>query len=129
MPFKSIKISVIFFLLVCSFFTQAQNYGDKNYYLVDSLDLNNIIPSEKELIQNSLSKYYNAKSVEFKLKAINSLIENSFADSVWPKYNQWMYDYTEKELGDILPITNINDLNTKQKMILKYYSKSINNFG
>jgi tetratricopeptide (TPR) repeat protein len=110
-------------------FSQAQYYADKNYYLIDSLNLNNVIKSEKELIHKSLLKYHKSKSQEFKLKAINSLIENSWDDSVWPKYNQWMFDFTKQELANKLPISNIENLNTKDKMLLKFYSKSVNNFG
>jgi two-component sensor histidine kinase len=110
-------------------FSQAQYYADKNYYLIDSLNLNNVIKSEKELIHKSLLKYHKSKSQEFKLKAINLLIENSWDDSVWPKYNQWMFDFTKQELANKLPISNIENLNTKDKMLLKFYSKSVNNFG
>ena len=129
MSFKAKKNVLLSLSLVFYMFSQAQYYADKNYYLIDSLNLNNVIKSEKELIHKSLLKYHKSKSQEFKLKAINSLIENSWDDSVWPKYNQWMFDFTKQELANKLPISNIENLNTKDKMLLKFYSKSVNNFG
>ena len=129
MLFKAKKTILLLISLVFYLTSQAQYYADKNYYLIDSLNLNNVIKSEKELIHKSLLKYHKSKSQEFKLDAINSLIENSWDDSVWPKYNQWMFNFTEQELANKFPISNNENLNKRDKMLLKFYSKAVNNFG
>ncbi len=129
MDTKALKSYLFSCLLVFTLLSQAQNYVDSNYYLVDSLNLNSLVQSERDLIHNSLLKFHQSESKEFKLKSINFLIENSWDKSVWPKYNKWMYDFTENELKSILPIKNIKGLNSKDKMILKYYAYAINNFG
>jgi len=129
MLFKAKSIFFFFAALVISSFSQAQNYADKNYYLIDSLSLNDLVANEKELIHSSLTKFHSTENQEFKLKAINTIVENSWNDNVWHKYNQWMYDFTTQELKSILPISNKTNLNNKEKMFLKYYSNSLNNLG
>jgi len=129
MLFKAKSIFFFFAALVISSFSQAQNYADKNYYLIDSLSLNDLVANEKELIHSSLTKFHSTENQEFKLKAINTIVENSWNDNVWHKYNQWMYDFTNQELKSILPISNNTNLNSKEKMFLKYYTNSLNNLG
>ncbi len=129
MIIKAFKINYIFCFLVFTMLSQAQNYVDSNYYLVDSLNLTKLVASERNLIHEALLKYHQSESKEFKLKAINFLIENSWDKSVWPKYNKWMYRYTQNELKSLLPIKNPELLNSKDKMILKYYAYAINNMG
>ncbi len=129
MIIKAFKINYIFYFLVFTMLSQAQNYVDSNYYLVDSLNLTKLVASERNLIHEALLKYHQSESKEFKLKAINFLIENSWDKSVWPKYNKWMYRYTQNELKSLLPIKNPELLNSKDKMILKYYAYAINNMG
>jgi len=129
MLFKAKYTFLIYVLLVAYLPSQAQNYADKNYYLIDSLNLNDLVDNEKELIHRSLTKFHSTKSQEFKLKAINTIVENSWDDNVWHKYNQWMYGFTRRELGTVLPLSNNSNLNAREKMFLKYYSNSLNNIG
>ena len=112
-----------------SSFSQAQNYADKNYYLIDSLEYNILIQSEKKILDSSLIIYHKATSDIQKLDAINIIVENSWDDDLWPKYNQWIYDSTKKKLNKILLKGSFKNLNKKEKELLKYYSNAINNFG
>jgi len=129
MLFKT-KIT-LFFLITLVFVTtsQAQNYGDKKYYLVDSLNLNDLVANEKELIHTSLAKFHNTENQELKLKVINTIVENSWDDDVWHKYNQWMYVFTKQKLSKLFPITSSTNLDKREKIFLKYYSNSLNNLG
>jgi len=107
----------------------GQTYADKNYYLIDSLNYEVLVDSEKKLIKSSLKAYHNTTQDSLKLKAINRIIEDSWNDNVWHKYNRWMYNFTKQELGEVLPITINTSLNSKEKILLKYYSNSLNNIG
>jgi len=129
MLFKAKYIVLIYVLLVSYLPSQAQDYADKNYYLIDSLNLSDLVENEKELIHTSLTKFHNTNSQSLKLKAINTIVENSWDDVLWPKYNQWMFDYTKRELGQALPVTNIENLNVGEKLLLKYYANALNNIG
>ncbi|PHS10817.1 MAG: hypothetical protein COA88_00590 [Kordia sp.] len=127
--FKAKHIFFFLFILVLFFSSQAQNYADKNYYLVDSLDLNNLVVNEKEMLKKSLVDYHKANTESQKLAAINTIIENSWDANVWPKYNQWMYRYTNEMLEGVIPITDSVNINPRGKIFLKYYSNSLNNIG
>jgi len=109
--------------------SQAQHYGDKNYYLVDSLDVDKLVPNEQKLLHTSLINFHKTNNQELKLQAINIIVENSWDDNVWHKYNKWVYDYTKVKLGSVLPLTNNQDLNSNEKSLLKFYANSLNNIG
>jgi len=129
MLFKT-KYWVLFYLTLVTFIcSQAQNYVDKNYYLIDSLTLENLVVNEKEMLQTSLSDFHKATTEKQKLEAINTIIENSWDRNVWPKYNQWMYKYTKEKLGKMIYITDGMNINPQEKILLKYYSNSLNNIG
>ncbi|PHS10818.1 MAG: hypothetical protein COA88_00595 [Kordia sp.] len=107
----------------------SQNYANKSYYLVDSLEIDNLVVNEKYIIHSSLTKFHNTNNLELKLQAINTIVEDSWNDDVWHKYNRWMYNFTKQELSEPLPITISKSLNSKKKILLKYYSNSLNNIG
>ena len=107
----------------------SQNYANKSYYLVDSLEMDNLVVNEKYIIHSSLTKFHNTNNLELKLQAINTIVEDSWNDDVWHKYNRWMYNFTKQELSEALPITISKKLNSKEKILLKYYSNSLNNIG
>jgi len=122
---KNIKSHTLLYILLFSIvFSNAQNYADKNYYLVDSLELENLVSSEKNLIDSSLIEYHSSRKYNTKLEAINNIIEHSWDDGVWPKYNHWLYEYTTTKLADTL--SNSLEL---QKLLLSYKSKALNNIG
>ncbi len=129
MLFK-IRFPFIFSLLLVTFFTsQAQKYADKNYYLIDSLSLIDVVENEKKILHKSLVKFHSTNDQNLKLEAINYIVENSWDENIWHKYNLWMYEYTKQELGGIFPISSISNLNSGEEILLKYYSKSLNNIG
>ncbi|NQY29308.1 MAG: tetratricopeptide repeat protein [Flavobacteriaceae bacterium] len=129
MMFKAKNTFFILFTLALFFSSQAQNYADKNYYLVDSLKLDNLVVNEKEMLQSSLTDFHKATTEKQKLAAVNTIIENSWDKNVWPKYNQWMHQYTKEKLGGMISITDGVNITTQKKTLLKYYSNSLNNIG
>jgi len=129
MFFKAKNTFLFIFFLVLYISSQAQNYADKNYYLVDSLEYDILIESEKKRLDSSLKIYHKTTSDIQKLEAINFIVENSWDDNLWPKYNQWIYNLTKEKLNGILLNESFKNLSEKEKILLKYYSNSINNFG
>ena len=127
--FKAKSIFIFLCLLVLCISSQAQNYADKNYYLVDSLEYDFLIESEKKILDSSLISYHKATSDSQKLEAIKFIVENSWDDNLWPKYNQWIYNFTKKRLNNVLLKGNYKNLSAKEKVLLNHYSNAINNFG
>ena len=77
----------------------AQNYADKEYYLVDSLDLDELADPDIELLNSSLKLYHSSTEDTLKIQAINTICENMMHDD-WIKYNQWIYNSTEKKIAE-----------------------------
>ena len=88
-----------FMMLVMCIASQAQNYADKNYYLVDSLDMVRIVEKEKKLIDASLTEYHSTTQDSTKINALFNIINQSLDPYVWNKYNQFAFDCIEHELN------------------------------
>jgi len=94
-------------VLIFSFFfwsnalvVSAQQYADKAYYLVDSLDVSMLSSYEKKLIDSSLTVFHNSKIDTVRAKTINSLVVYLPNDEVWSKYNNWLYYFVSKKVKD-----------------------------
>ncbi len=111
-------------ILFCLFFFQgiSQNYADKDYYLVDSLEIDKVSDSDKKLLDSCLTIFHQAKDDTTRLKPIARIIEESWDDRVWPKYNQWVYHFTQEKLKE-----NPNE-KIKYKLS-KRLASSLNNIG
>jgi len=129
-------------LLLISFRGTAQTFADQDYYLIDSLDLTSISISDSLLIDSCLSVFYAVKEDTLKTNAIKEIVEQSWDDNVWPRYNQWLYEHVQIKLKEDLPskvkrnllfsyastINNIGYLNSSRGNFpeaLKYYDKSL----
>jgi len=124
---KNWIISIIFLCLFLSL--NAQEYVDKKYYLLDSLDISSTSSKEKSLLESSLKKYHSSSHDTLKLKAISHLVENSWDNKIWPRYNAWAYHFTKKELGNIIDTYYQRNLTSVDKQLLLYYANAVNNFG
>lgn len=69
----------------------AQHFGDKKFYLVDSLNLDNISASDRELIDTSLTLFHAAKHDTIALGLIEHIVDQCWNEAVWPKYNRFLY--------------------------------------
>jgi len=78
--------------------SNGQTFVDKSYYLVDSLNFEKLSLKEQKLINTSLELFHSAKHDTLKIKAINTIVEESWDDSVWPLYNKWLYSYIQEKL-------------------------------
>lgn len=116
--------------LVCFLFlfgvfqtTYAQKYANKQRYLVDSLTIEKINVKEKKLLDSCLTIFHSVKSDTSKVNIITHLVESSYDNKLWPKYNTWVFNFCEQQLSKP---------STSNELIL-YYNKAkagaINNFG
>jgi len=103
---------------------KAQTFADKRYYLVDSLELNELSNNEKKLIDSSLVDFYATKQDTAKAKIINSLIVYLPNEKVWSKYNNWLYDFTTERLRDSFKIHP-----KKQRLLLNIKALVLNTKG
>ena len=76
----------------------AQNYADKEYYLVDSLDLDALTETDLQIVDSCLKVYHKAKYDTSKINAINVIVEESWDENVYPKYNDWVHLFVLQKL-------------------------------
>jgi serine phosphatase RsbU (regulator of sigma subunit) len=107
-------------MLLISINGVAQKYADKEYYLVDSIVLDELTEGDRELLKTSLKMYHSAKDDTSKVNAISVIIEEISDDKLWPKYNFWMYDFVKLKLTH-LP----NKKTTSQFPILIFFKKAL----
>lgn len=91
----------------------AQKYADKSYYLVDSLILSDISSADKIMIDSCMNVYHNTNNDTLKIKTINHIIENTWDEKVWPKYNFLLQKQIEHKIK----------LNTSNQLELLFYKK------
>ncbi len=118
-----IKVIInILFTLCFSTICLAQNFADKDYFLVDSLVLENISAAEKNNLDAALESFHEAKDDTSKLNALSPFIQTSLDDNVWPKYNAWLHHFVKEKLKR----KNTKEVNLKLK---KYLADTYNDFG
>lgn len=100
------NIFFISFLLIV-FLGVSQNYAPKEYYLVDSLAFNELSPSDQKLIDSVLQNYHQLELKTDKLQTLNTIVEYSWDDRVWPKYNKWILDDLENRKSDLDSINQV----------------------
>ena len=99
--------------------TYTPRYGDKSYYLVDSLDLNALSEGDRALIDTSLAHYMTESNDSAKLFWLEHIAEYCNDNKVWPKYNQLTFDMSLNKLKS----------SPNNKAYLKYKASALNNFG
>ncbi|NQY31346.1 MAG: tetratricopeptide repeat protein, partial [Flavobacteriaceae bacterium] len=112
-------------IFLCSFQLLGQTYADKKYYLIDSLELNKLSEDDKEIISSALTKYHKTNQDSLKLKYINNIIELSWDEKVWTRYNRWMNEYLTNKLSGVT--LKANKVNNKNRLLFSYLAATINN--
>jgi serine phosphatase RsbU (regulator of sigma subunit)/Tfp pilus assembly protein PilF len=117
----TIKIIIYILLFLISFQGIAQTFADKEYYLIDSLVLEELIDSDKQLIEKSLKLYHAAENDTSKINALNDLCENMM-DERWIKYQFFQYLL----VNDIIPTVKNNKI---KRVLNTTLSTALNNIG
>ncbi|MBI2281684.1 MAG: tetratricopeptide repeat protein [Bacteroidetes bacterium] len=114
-------ILLIVFLIVFNCL-KAQTFGNKTFYLLDSLEVGELSDRDRLLIDSLLNIYHKSNLDTIKLKAISSIVEECWDDNVWPKYNGILVAKTEKLLQSSKKFTKSEDF-----FLHKLYTSSLSN--
>ena len=93
------RLLFLLFLLI-SQLGFSQQFADKNYYLIDSLDFEELSSPDRRLIDSCLTVYHNETVDTSKVVSIRYLVENCWDEKVWPKYNWWLYELTKEKIKE-----------------------------
>ena len=123
------KLSVIAFLIgvfcLIPNDAEAQQYASSEYYLIDSLSLDELEQFDKNLVDSCLKLYYMAEHDTSKINAINIIVDNGRGDNFWSAYNKWIYLKVKKVLANNpspdLEIAYLNYLSTASSNMGYYY--------
>ena len=78
-------------LFALNFFTAYnQNYGDKEFYLIDSLVLENLDEYDLKLTDSLLNIYHQTDVDSLKLNALANLVDECWDSNLWPRYNEFL---------------------------------------
>lgn len=99
--FLHLQIGLIAIVLLCALTTNSysQKFADKNFYLIDSLDLKKISEYDLELIDTTLTLYHKAKEDTTKFKLLEHIVDECWNSKVWPKYNIYLLKSITKKLS------------------------------
>lgn len=95
---QSYKAFFLVIFLIYSFQLKAQDYGDKSYYLVDSLDIDDLGADDKLLLDSVLQIYHQAEPDTVRLNAVFILTQEMMHEN-WIKYNGFLDFELEKFLA------------------------------
>ena len=96
---------------------KSQNFANKEFYLVDSLDLNELTNKDRQLIDSLLKEYHTTRIDSVKLGQLVGLISNC-ENEIWVKYNTLLKSKSEKLLKE-------NNL----PVYKRYLASAYNNYG
>jgi tetratricopeptide (TPR) repeat protein len=135
---KHITFIILFFI---SFSTFAQEFADKEYYLVDSLKLERLSKQDSQLLDSCLNIYHSGEEDTTKIKILTILVESMISEA-WKKYQFFQYGELQVLLktdpsveitkavqidlaGSIGNIGYIYSLQGKMEEALAYYRRSL----
>ena len=116
--------------IFCFFFLFSVNagafeqYADKHFYLVDSLNYSALDPANKILLDTTLNAYHTTNNDTLKLNLLNRLINNCTDEKTWPKYNSLLKNYCQR----LLVIHNEKPDSWYQK-VAEMFAVAVNNEG
>ena len=108
-------------ILFSSIPTFAQNFADKDYYLIDSLDLKSFSSEDKKLLTKYLKEYHQANNDTVKINALAHICENMVNES-WKKYQFFNVVLLETKV-------NSKHQDAYKKFYLSHYAEALNNLG
>jgi len=68
----------------------SQEFANKDFYLIDSLQLKELSVKSKRLIDASLTKYKQVKHDTLKLNALKNIVNKISEQEINHKYNEWV---------------------------------------
>ncbi len=81
----------------------AQTFADKAHYLIDSLVLEDMSETDRQLIDSTLLLYHKEASDTVQLQYLTDIVKAVWDEAVWPKYNLLIKQRCEAQLAKELP--------------------------
>ena len=115
-----IKIALLIVML-CGFNTVsiALNSSD---YLVDSLPVSSFTKKEISLLDSCLQVYHESTDDTNRINAIKCIVEESWNENIWVKYNDWVHEEVTKKL-------ELQNSKRIERYLKKTLAESLNNTG
>lgn len=79
------KLLIYILFLLSPTIVLCQDYTDKNYYLIDELDIKSFTESDKILLDSCISNYHSTKNDTTKVRILINMCENMMNDH-WKEY-------------------------------------------
>jgi serine phosphatase RsbU (regulator of sigma subunit) len=102
--------------------TYSQNYGDKKFYLVDSLDLDKVSEEYMILLDTNLVAFHSTSNDSLRLHRLGNIVMSCWDINIWPKYNDIYHDLARQELRR-------DTSYTYYARMMYHYSHALNNKG
>lgn len=117
---KYVFASLLSLLISLSSFSQK----GKEYFLVDSVNYDSLPPQDRAILDSLLPLYHSAPQDTTRLKILVTLAENLSTESLWPRYNDLLYQTAE------LLLKNTNGMNPRViRSLKKSYAMSLQDKG
>jgi serine phosphatase RsbU (regulator of sigma subunit) len=123
-----LKTHLLYYLLLLVGFlslngiSQTPRYGAKEFYLIDSLDLNVMTVDDKHYVDSCLNTYHKATNDTMRVTALIGIVNNVWNDAVWPVYNRYIMN---RILASAPRNLQIQEINFMKRML----AETINNEG
>jgi serine phosphatase RsbU (regulator of sigma subunit) len=98
---KSLRYIFIFIVILVAQSSFSQNFGDKEFYLIDSLNIDELSTDDSILIFGALQKYHSATEEIEKVKSLGVITEGMMHRD-WVKYNYFVKELVENNLSQEL---------------------------
>lgn len=119
---KKWAILIVFIFLGFVIKSNAQTFAPKSFYLVDSLDLKELTPQDRRLIDSLLTEYQKSKDDSSRLNLITVIISDC-EHEIWISYNELLL----KEANALIKKNSKNK--SRQKIFKKFVASAYNNYG
>ena len=112
---------LLFILIFISSLCSAQKYANKDFYLIDSLELEELSSKDRLLLDSCLELYATAQEDTSKIIALSVVCDNLVSD-VWTDYQFVQYDLIQEVLQEEIS-------EQEQKVIDLLRGGALNNLG
>jgi serine phosphatase RsbU (regulator of sigma subunit) len=121
---SNIRMKIVNFILFFFLTFHLHGQDTSNFYLIESLDLEQVEPADLMLIESSLSQYHASDNDTLRLNYLSQIVDACNDEAIWPVYNLFL----KKEAKRLLyhPKNASHQWSTK---VASVYALAINNEG
>lgn len=116
------SILILCFFLFIPLVGAAQKHADQEFYLIDSLDFEQLSEYDKKLIDSLLIQYHQTNSDSLKMKSLEDIVDNCWDPEVWPKYNDFLIGFIQRKLV-------FNHSKSERDLFIRFLAGAISNKG